>query len=136
MFSLLQYGLIKQYMTQNKITIRISHRRGSHFTKKFRCPSPICNKVITMKFCTWHDSCDFVACSNFCSDMICYNGVNLWPMVQKFGLQWKNCTCASDLELTTFIHITMSQLWVNLFQKQMFRNTHYITYRWVSVRKT
>ena len=38
---------------------------------------PNCTKGITMKFCTWQDSCAIVACEKFGSNMIPYTGVTL-----------------------------------------------------------
>ena len=56
---------------------------------------PSCIKGIAMKCCTCHDSCTFVACATFCSDMIPYNWVTLkqlfhriWIMIEKSFVKW------------------------------------------------
>ena len=41
------------------------------------CLHPRCSEVITMKFCTCHDSTAVMACAKFCSDMIPSSGVTL-----------------------------------------------------------
>ena len=54
--------------------------RYSNSMKISFCSYSCCSEVITMKFCTWHDSCAVVACAKFYSDMIPYNGVTLKPI--------------------------------------------------------
>ena len=41
------------------------------------CSHPSCSEVITIKFCTRHDSCAVMPCAKFCSDMMPNNGVTL-----------------------------------------------------------
>ena len=45
-----------------------------------------CIKVITMKFCTWHNNCAFVACGKFCSNTIPYNEVTLKPIFHRIWI--------------------------------------------------
>ena len=37
--------------------------------------TPNSNKVITAKFCTWHNSCAVVSCAKFCSDLMANNRI-------------------------------------------------------------
>ena len=58
-----------------KYVCQISHIPGAHFTSHFSiidhireislCPHSCRNEVITMKFCTWHDSSAVLACAKF-----------------------------------------------------------------------
>ena len=49
---------------------------------------PICSEVITMKFCTWHESCAVVAHAKFCNDMVPYCRIILKPIFHQISLQW------------------------------------------------
>ena len=64
--------------------------RKSNLMESLFYSHPSCNQVITLKFCTWHDSCDGMTCAKFCSNMILYNGVTLNQISIKFELQLKN----------------------------------------------
>ena len=68
---------------------------NSNKMKILFCSLPNCSKVITMVFCTWHDSCALMACAKFCSDMIPYNGGTLkpifsqiWMTIEKAFMTW------------------------------------------------
>ena len=55
---------------------RFFHRNSNSMGNSFCChPSYIV--AIAIKFCTWHDNCTVVVCSNFCNGMIPCNGVTL-----------------------------------------------------------
>ena len=71
------------------------------------CSQPSCSEVITMKFCTKPISCIVVACANFSSNSIYYDGVTLksifhqfWITMEKSFMKWSpvwkvccNSTC-------------------------------------------
>ena len=75
---------------------------GAHFTKDFSALFKLngnfilhwCSEVITMKFCTSHNSGANVACAKFCRDMASYNGVTLktfnliWIGMEKLFVKW------------------------------------------------
>ena len=53
------------------------------------------NKVITTKFCTWHDSCAVVACAQICCDLMASNGITarwsfhrIWIVSKKSLVKW------------------------------------------------
>ena len=41
-------------------------------------------KVITVKFCAWHDNCTDVECVKFCSDMVPNDGVTPYTTTKNF----------------------------------------------------
>ena len=49
-----------------------------------------CREVITMKFCTWHDSCAAVTCAKFCSDMIPFDQVTSKPIFHRIWIRIEN----------------------------------------------
>ena len=89
------------------------HRNSNSIENSF-CSHPSCRKVITMKFCTWHNSCDVVACVQFHSEMISCNGVapksNFhWISMEKSCVKWAPDLCCrmaslSHNELTAMLN--------------------------------
>ena len=67
------------------------HHNSNSMETSF-CSHPTCGEVITMQFCTWHDSYAVMACAKFYSDMIPYNGITLKQFSIKFELRWKSCS--------------------------------------------
>ena len=76
-YNMVQYNMIlhtaQQWRRYNKdqepFHEWFSHRNSNLMEISF-CSDPSYSIVLTMKFCTWHDSCTAVACAKFCSDMI------------------------------------------------------------------
>ena len=56
------------------------------------CSHPSFNKVIGMKFCTWHDSCAVMVCAKICSKILSHIKIELHQsqFSIEFELWWKN----------------------------------------------
>ena len=70
------------------------HRNSNSMEISF-CSPPHCSELITMEFCTWHDSCPVVPCAKFWSNTIPYNGVTpspifhkIWITMEKTFVKW------------------------------------------------
>ena len=87
--------------------------RNSNLTEISLCSHPRWGRVITMKFCTWHDSCNVMAHRKFCSDTISYNGftskvifhliwITLEKLFVKLGPGHPVRQCTLDIPLPLF----------------------------------
>ena len=54
--------------------------RNSNSMENLFCSYRSGRKVIGIQFCTWHDNCPVVACTQFCCLVVHYNGVTLEPL--------------------------------------------------------
>ena len=64
--------------TRGSFLERFFHRKSNSMEISSRS-HPSCKQAIALKFCTWHDICAVVACANFWSVIIPFNGVTSKP---------------------------------------------------------
>ena len=70
------------------------HERFDHYNSNLMeilfCSFPSDNKLIAMRFCTWHDSSIVVACAKFSSVMIPYNRATPIPIFHQIWIRMEN----------------------------------------------
>ena len=83
------------------------------------CLHPRCSEVVTMKFCTCHDSTAVMACAKFCSDIIPSSGVTLkstfhwiWITLEK-SHSWYGPLVIISPDVHHTIGSFLSSLWVD-----------------------
>ena len=92
--NMISISTVRAFLTQGT-TARTIFYCNSNFIEISFCSNPSCTEIITIKFCTWHDSCAVMPCAQFCSDIMSYNGVTLkpifhwiWIEMEKLFVQW------------------------------------------------
>ena len=81
---------IPDFAIQGHISQTIFSKHNSNSMKISFYAHPLCNAVIAMKFCTWHDSCAIVACAKFCNDTKPIYGVTLKPNCPRIWIMMEN----------------------------------------------
>ena len=77
-----------------------------------------CLEVITMKLCSWHNSCAVMTYAKFCGDMIPYNGVVLKPIFHRIWITLEKSLVKWALDLCSNLGIMVLYLTKNLFKQK------------------